>query len=431
MSELKYWVWFAQKQSIKIRSKLAILKYFGTPENVYFAEQDDYKDLILNGIVFADDVKDLMRKNLVEARQLLRSCDESGVDILTVADAAYPTRLKNIYDPPLVIYVKGKLPTIDEEAAIAIVGTRRATDYGLLTAERIGYEIARVGGLVVSGLAEGIDSAAARGALRGGGKVIGVLGCGVDVVYPAFNWRLYEDVKTVGALVSEYPPGTRPSRSAFPARNRIMSGLSVAVAVVEAPARSGALITASLAMDQGRDVYAVPANVDAVTCQGSNALLREGALVALSGEDIIAPYIYMFPDRLDSKGGRELAKLSDAGAANLIERTKNGQNKPEKSEKTEKPEKAENVSAASQDMTKKAVDNSEDEDYILISSLELTEEQAKIVSILDRQLHIDQIIEKSGLSAQQVMSALTELTIEGAVSQETGKFFTPRFKLDG
>lgn len=163
----------------------------------------------------------------------------------------------------MLLYGRGALPLFDEEAAIAVVGTRSCTPYGVAVAEEFGYEMAKQGALVVSGMARGIDAAAQRGALRAGGLTAAVLGGGVDVVYPAENRRLYEDIAAVGVLLSEYPPGTEPRSGHFPVRNRIMSGLTLASVVVEAPPRSGALITAHLALDQGRDVFAVPGPITA------------------------------------------------------------------------------------------------------------------------------------------------------------------------
>lgn len=159
--------------------------------------------------------------------------------LLTMQDAAYPARLRDIFDPPVLLYGKGSLPLFDEEAAIAVVGTRSCTPYGLRCAHRMGYELARQGAVVVSGMAKGIDGAAMRGALQAGGFTAAVLGGGVDVVYPAENRRLYEDIAATGVLLSEYPPGTEPLPGHFPVRNRIISGLSLAALVVEAPCGPG------------------------------------------------------------------------------------------------------------------------------------------------------------------------------------------------
>lgn len=407
MSELKYWIWLSRLRGLNCQTIRKVLEYFGSPEQVYFAREGDYRQLL------SGNIGPLLNKNLDEARRILLQCDELGITIYTLGDAAYPTRLKNIYNPPIVFYVKGRLPVIDEEAAVVLVGTRSCTRYGLFMAERLGYEIARAGGLVLTGLAAGVDSAAARGALRGQGRVVGFLGCGIDQVYPSFNGPLYDDVSAVGALVSEYPPGVRPDRTFFPARNRIMSGMSIAVTVVEAPRRSGALITADLALEQGREVFAVPGNVDSPASEGTNNLLQEGASVARSGQDILRPFRDQFVLRLEEGDRRELVPLDPE----LREKLADSQEKSQENGKT------------SVNPPKKAIDNKEQLDYILISCADLTEEQRTVLAAMTERLHVDEIIERSKLSASEVLSALTMLEIEGAVSQEPGKYFVPHFKI--
>ncbi|MCL2402168.1 MAG: DNA-protecting protein DprA, partial [Oscillospiraceae bacterium] len=231
MSSLKYWVWLSSVSGVSAAVAGILLRRFETPEQIYYADASEFKEI---GIKPAD-ISLLSRKNIEFANRILSKCEEKHFRIITLQDVEYPDRLRNIYDPPIVLYIRGTLPVIDEEAAVAIVGTRSSTPPGIAVSERIGYELARYGLLVVSGLARGIDSAAAKGALRGGGRVLGVLGCGLDVVYPSENEDLYDDVTKSGAIISEYPPGTPPHGGNFPVRNRILSGVSLGVAVVEAP----------------------------------------------------------------------------------------------------------------------------------------------------------------------------------------------------
>ena len=249
MAPLTYWVWLSALAGVGTAAKNRLLHAFGSPEQIFFADERAYHDADI--ALGQAEKAALMDKSLAEARRILDVCAEHGYRILTITDAEYPARLKNIDDPPVVLYVRGALPVIDEEACVAIVGTRSCTPYGLKTAERLRYEATRNGLLIVTGLARGIDTASALGALRAGGRVVGVLGSGVDVVYPKENAELFEDVAAVGALVSEYPPGTPALSGNFPRRNRIISGLSCGVVVVEAPPRSGALITAALALERG------------------------------------------------------------------------------------------------------------------------------------------------------------------------------------
>ena len=205
-------------------------------------------------------------------------------------DAAYPGRLKNIYDPPALLYCKGRLPLLDDLLCVAVVGTRDCTPYGVACAEKLGFGLASGGAAVVSGLAKGIDAAAIRGALRAGGVTVGVVGNGLDVYYPYESRYLYEDVASAGILLSEYPPGTEPASGHFPVRNRIISGLSLAALVVEAPEKSGALITAATALEQGRDVFAVPGPIDAPASVGCNRLIRDGAGLVSDASDILREY---------------------------------------------------------------------------------------------------------------------------------------------
>ena len=254
MAALKYWLWLTSKKEISNTTALKLVEYFKSPENVFFSFGEGCTELCLK----ENEKAALLDKSMFKASAIMEQCDNLGVGIITVSDSAYPERLKNIYDPPAVLYVKGKLTQIDDEAVIAMVGTRKASAYGLAASERIAFETVKCGGIVATGLAEGIDTAAAKGALKGGGKVLGVLGNGIDVVYPYFNKQLYRDVVSSGALISEFAPGTRPLAGNFPRRNRIISGLSVGVAVVESPKHGGSLITAARALEQGRDLFAVP-----------------------------------------------------------------------------------------------------------------------------------------------------------------------------
>ncbi len=211
---------------------------------------------------------------------------ETAARIITIIDEDYPQRLKEIIDPPVVLYVKGRLPAVDD-AVIALVGARQATAYGLAVAEQLSMRLAEVGVAVISGMARGIDAAAHRGALKACGRTYGVLGCGLDIVYPVQNQELSRKTAEQGCLISEFPFGTEPLPYHFPRRNRIVSALSQGVVVVEANAKSGALITADFALEQGRDVLAVPGRIDSPQSFGPHQLIRNGAKIVLSVEDIL------------------------------------------------------------------------------------------------------------------------------------------------
>lgn len=229
-----------------------------------------------------------------EFEQEMDRCVEKGIEVVNVFDPVYPKRLAAIYDPPLILYVKGTLVP-EDEAAVAIVGTRRPTLYGLRTSERFASELAMRGVTIVSGMAKGIDSEAHRGALRAKGRTIAVLGSGLDVIYPKENVSLYKEVTQHGAVVSEFPLGTAPVPFNFPKRNRLISGLSMGVVVIEANQKSGSLITAACALEEGREVYAVPGPIDSVTSIGTNQLIQKGAKLTIWPQDILedlAPQIH-------------------------------------------------------------------------------------------------------------------------------------------
>ena len=292
---LIHWIWLANCRPVSDRMKVELLQHFRDPEDIYFADADAFDHLER----FSDEAKAALRdKNLHSAQKILDQCARKDIHILTFRDAAYPGRLKNIPDPPLVLYYKGNLPDFDGTPLIGVVGTRKASAYGLSTAKRMGFQITRCGGTVVSGAATGIDSVAMEGGLMAGGSVIGILGCGLDVIYPASNRRLFSEILRDGCLLSEFPPGTPPLKWNFPKRNRIISGISCGVLVVEAPKKSGALITAGCAREQGRDVFVIPGNVGVETCAGSNDLLRSGAIYADCGWDVMREYESLFRDRI-------------------------------------------------------------------------------------------------------------------------------------
>lgn len=405
MAALKYWVWLSMQAVAKTAQRL--LEHFSSPEEVFFADKSDYSKV--TGITERE-ITRLEDKNLSAARMAMDRCTQLGVSIMTINDASYPERLRNIFDPPAVLYVKGTLPHIDEEPVVAIVGTRECTPYGVRAAKRIGFELAQSGCIVASGLARGIDTAAAEGALGGDGLVLGVIGNGIDIIYPPENGRLYARVADNGALISEYPPGSPAYKSHFPARNRLLSGLSSGVTVVEAPRKSGALITASRALEQGRDIFAVPGNIDSPACEGSNELLREGAMAAISGTDIAGIYAAQYPDRI-RKPTRRFNEF----------------------ERSEKHEKSAQISAPVQeqngDVNKKVIDIPEKLEYIDVVKLAegLSDDEKSIVmAIGTEKMHADEIVRASGIASHRVLSILTMLEISGTVTQLPGKYFMLR-----
>ena len=281
--DLKEWIWFANLRGIITRKKAELLRIFDSPAEIYKA---DAVELAKTGVLSRDNITAILSKEYRESvDRTIEEIHKKHIDVITLNSSNYPESLKNICDPPICLYVKGKL--IADELAIGVVGSRRASGYGISLAKKISSELAQYNICIVSGMARGIDTAAHLGALSVKGRTIAVLGCGLDVVYPPENKRLMENIIENGAVISEYPPGVEPSPHHFPVRNRIVSGMSVGVLVVEAGEKSGSLITAHLALEQGRDVYALPGNVISINSKGTNKLIQDVEKLVTSVQDIL------------------------------------------------------------------------------------------------------------------------------------------------
>ncbi|MFQ5857493.1 MAG: DNA-processing protein DprA [Anaerolineae bacterium] len=281
--DLKYWIGFNMVPGIGPKRFEALLKYFGNAGEAWQARVGELQAARLD----RRSLESLLaaRSELDLEAEVERNA-KAGITVLTWDDPDYPPLLKQVYDPPFVLYVKGELLPADEWA-VAVVGTRRASAYGREATRRLVSDLATNGVTIVSGLAQGIDSHAHKAALEADGRTIAVLAHGLDQVYPPQNRSLAAKIVERGALVSEFALGTRPEAKNFPARNRIISGISLGTLVVEAGKRSGALITAEFAAEQGRDVFAVPGNIFAAGAAGTNRLIQSGAKMALSVEDIL------------------------------------------------------------------------------------------------------------------------------------------------
>jgi len=296
---------------------------------------------------------------------------KAGIEIVTYQDEFYPAKLRNIYDRPAFIYVKGTL--IKDEINIAMVGSRQASTYGKYTTERISRELAIKGITIVSGLARGIDAAAHRGALTGQGRTIAVMGSGLDVIYPPENKKLYAEIVQNGAVISEYALGNPPLASNFPARNRIISGMSYGVVVVEAGEKSGSLITARMALEQGREVFAVPGSIDSAGARGTNKLIKQGAKLIENIDDILEDIL------------PQIEKTSPVTAISV------------ESPGTIEPSIIAKLSAV---------------------------EKLIVDFVSTNNFHIDEIIAATALAPAEALSSLMSLELKGIIKQHPGKFFT-------
>ena len=412
---LVHWIWLSTRRGISDRVKVALVRRFEDPEAIFFADTAAFSHV--EGLT-EEGKAALADKDLKAAEKILRDCQRENLSILTYQDAAYPARLKNISDPPLVFYYKGRLPDFDGSPLIGVVGTRRASAYGMNAAKKLGYQIARCGGIVVSGMACGIDGMATRGAQTAGTLAVGILGCGADIVYPPSNRGLFADMEQHGCLLSEFAPGTPPMAQNFPKRNRIISGLSCGVLVVEAPEKSGALITAQLALNQGRDVFVVPGNIDVDTFVGSNRLLRDGALAISSGWDILSEYQEQFPDKV-RKFDAPLRQRAE-GEETEIPRM------PEKTEPkvAQKPRDFGKNKVSKQKSNKKVIDNGGPSPYSDVEDKlpPLLPDEQKIVSCLTKEPRpVDDVIAETGLPTARMLATLTLLQVKGVVKQYPGK----------
>ena len=403
-----HWIWLATRPDLSDRKKRAVLEVFPDPEDAYLADEKALSVLELS----AEEMTSLLDKNLTQAEKILEICEEKDIRICVLSDEEYPFRLKNIDDPPLVLYYRGKLPDFDKAPAIAAVGTRKASAYGLTAARQMGFQLVRCGAILVSGAADGIDGAAMEGALKAGGIVVGVLGNGADVVYPKCNRRLFEDTRLRGCLLSEFPPETPPYKWNFPKRNRIISGLCNGVLVVEAPARSGALITARQALEQGRDVFAMPGNVGVDTSEGTNELLRSGAILARDGWDVVEEYQYLYP---------ESVRRYDSAKAQLQLLTPDRE-EPE-TKVAQEPQKPAKKAKNDKKQEKKPVDKEEKLVYSDLSArmASLSEQERHLVEKIENECLVDELIVRTGLPAGKVLAMLTLLEVRGFVKTLPGR----------
>ena len=284
----EYAIWLAERPGCSAELRMQLLERFGTAQAVW--ESTERELMEIPGLRQRQR-ESLLQKGLEQAKFILRDCARQNIRVISMEETDYPAPLRDLEDAPIVLYVRGTMPDWENTISVGIVGTRRATSYGLNASRWLAANLAHAGCTIVSGMALGIDGQANLGALEADGTTVAVLGCGADVCYPPAHKELMARIIEHGAVITEYPPGTEPKSYHFPLRNRIMSGLSRGVIVIEAPAKSGALITADRALEQGRDVFAVPGNINSPQSAGTNRLLREGgAELVTCAADVLAHY---------------------------------------------------------------------------------------------------------------------------------------------
>ena len=436
MKHAAKWIWFAEKCGVGSTDMMAVFEKFGSIKDVYLADYDEYIEKGV-GERLAETLSD---KSLDGTYSIMKYCEITGVGILTYSDESYPQSLRSLKDPPAVLYYVGKLPDFNKHLCIATVGTRKMSEYGMRSAYKIAYETAASGAIVISGMALGIDAVAASAAMAAGGKTVAVLGCGIDVIYPREHKRLYNAIKEKGAILTEYPPSTEPRGFNFPVRNRIISGLSQGTVVIDAGENSGALITAKTAILQGRDVYAVPSNIDSENSSGTNSLIRDGAQAVLCGNDIVKNYVYLFRDTLDVQRMKASEAKSEFDASVLSRfgirarggvpafegisakaEKENGQHSEVKEKTRESKKQGANAPVSEPSASRE--EHKGDDSMAALQSLD--EKQRRIFDEmpLDRAISLDYLL-KTGFKLGEIMSALTKLEIKGLISSLPGGLYT-------
>ena len=393
----EYWIWMQTALGAGARVS-EILAYFETPEELYLAGSGEWR---LSGLFTEKRMQALKDSTPSQTAQIFNECKKCGYTIITPDSNLYPERLRNLSDMPLVLYGLGDCSVIKDRLSLGIVGTRNASDYGIETAQKLSYALAKGGATIVSGGALGIDSEAHAGAMLAKGRTMAFLGCGLSYKYLMENASLRRAITRYGALFSEYAPLTAPSKRSFPIRNRLISGVSLGIIVIEAGRKSGSLITASRALEQGKDVFAVPGDIIRSSFDGANHLIKNGAKPILNAEDVLSEYDYLYGEYIKS----EYLDISLNEIKYVDYRKKKS---PENTEAETNTEKTITKAVASAKEKKAPVD--------------VSEEALKVYSALSEEpLHIDDIIRATGMKMNIVLSALTELELDGAVEQVTGK----------
>ncbi len=426
MNDYIYWIWLSLAGGTGNSDYSLLLEYFEDAQSIYEAGIEEYSRVEGLSKAFA---KELCKKGLDEAKEILDFCEKHSVRLLHCNEPAYPTKLKWIYDYPVLLYVYGELPNLNEKLSVAVVGTRSYTDYGRIIAYRVGGGLAKAGAVVISGLALGNDSFGHLGCLENGGKTIAVMGTGIDKIYPSEHRELAKIIAKNGAVITEYPPKSKGLGWHFPQRNRIISGLSDAVVIVEADARSGAMITASCATDQNRGVYAVPGDITSESSEGPISLIKDGAKPITNAYDVLEDFTSLYPYLNENMQGVDfniqVPEITD---------TTFGTGKSYARKRTSEAKLFEAKASVKQEKTAKDIKeakNKEPEQMAAVTD-ETAEPKCEGLDALQKKIFLK--IAKSGrINAEEliegentadVMSALTTLEIMGYVEASAGGFYT-------
>jgi DNA processing protein len=375
-----YWLALKLVPGLGTRTSARLLERFRTPQAIFRASRTELESAGVSGAVAQSIASGITFEDAAGQHEKMA---QAGAVLITFGDPRYPQLLREIFDPPIILFARGRVELL-ESLAVAVVGTRRPTPYGLAVAERLSGDLAHAGLTIVSGMARGIDTASHKGALAGGGDTVAVLGCGVDIVYPAENRELAAEIAVKGLVISEFPMGATAFPQNFPIRNRIISGISLGVLVVEGAQYSGSAITAKLAMDQGREVFAVPGNITNKLAWGPNLLIKQGAKLVQDWNDVVSELPVESRRHLIDRGRQRILGEDGASAAGDAA-SLSGEQAPELG----------NVARR------------------LLASLQV-----------DIAVHLDDLLEKvEDTSPSELIAALFELEMLGLVKQLPGKNF--------
>ena len=395
----EYWLWLQCALGAGAKTD-ELLAYFGDPEKMYNAGSAEWR---LSGLLTDKKINSLKSMSPSETGGIFRECKAKGYSIITPDNVNYPERFKQLRDMPLVLFALGDISVLKDTVSIGVVGTRNASNYGIETAQKLSYALASCGVTIVSGGALGIDSEAHAGAMLAKGRTVAFLGCGLSFDYLKENAPLRRAITKYGAVVSEFAPFVPASRTTFPIRNRLISGLTLGTLVIEAGIKSGSLITANFALEQGKDVFAVPGDIVRSSFDGANHLIKNGAKPVFSAMDILSEYEYLYADLIDfSKAEISLSQIP------YVEYRK--KSKKEVSQDSVVKKESEKAKMPIKEKEKKELDDS------------FSMDAKKVYSVLNENpTHVDDILRQTALKMSDVLSALTELELMGEVESVEGK----------
>lgn len=429
-----YHIWMVNKLGYGNRAAGILLDAVGDAKKIYDMNEQELIDLEL---LYMDEVKALCKKDLTSAKDIIDECNENDIKIMSITDEIYPDDLRHIYAPPAVLYYKGNLPDFNSKLCISVVGTRNFTNQGEEDAINFSYKLARQGVVIISGLAKGIDSRAHIGALKADGITLGIAGCGLDVDYPRGSAEMKECILKRGAVISEYAPGMPPNGENFPVRNRIISGISKGTLVIQSRKSGGSLITASLALEQGKDVFAIPGYINAPEYEGCNELIKNYAKLTSCVDDILSEYQSVYGDMIDDRdiaraesiyksNAQELNDTNDDFYVEIVDYSvKNDIDVDSLLENSRYKKHIFNVK--DKNNIKKDKNNKKESRPAVKPSVDvsaLTDMQREILAVLSSgKMHIDEISNELSYPSAKILAALTTLEIYKYIKSYPGKYY--------